>query len=545
VSQPAVATAGWLRACQQPDGRILDPVHREYGTYADGFAALTFGLMLARTGDPAWAEPCRRALEVARRRPRESEFDQLALLLLSNAARRDGVEDSQLARAVGSALPAASELVLYRGWRLVSNNWVGMRALNYSLRARLTGSRSDTREAGRLWERVWAWQTADGLFIDSPGGDATPVTYHAKFCAVLALAATEAERRDPRLVTALERGLEALSALVSPSGVLSPFGRSRHALFGYAAAILALRRGAHLLERPEDAAVADRLEARLTRFQCSDGHVPAVLREGEAGRVDWDVYVNNPDYNAYAAALLMLSARGPGGSSSGGVSGGRSAGQALAAPEPTGSAPAVRRIGPLLTIRHGSSFALFVTDGQPVPRGTPFFCDHRYYGIQPLWIERDGRLLFEARPYCWRGGEDRRVIVDPAADPWIPAIEIGERRYCVRRYEHLSLCQRGTRIVIEGEGTPESYRPVPRWARGVRALATQWTGRPGRVFRVDPLAGVCLRRRLEWDAEAGRLQAWTTVEGRLPPGAGFRARTHMWVAEVAPPAQRMERAESG
>src|ERR1051326_8276513 len=46
----------------------------------------------------------------------------------------------------------------------------------------------DQEYANRLWKRVLGWQTTDGLFIDSPDGDATPITYHAKFCAMLALA---------------------------------------------------------------------------------------------------------------------------------------------------------------------------------------------------------------------------------------------------------------------------------------------------------------------------------------------------------------------
>src|SRR3989442_10003449 len=73
--------ADWLRENQQTDGRVLDPMHREYGTYADGFAGLVFGLMAMRTGDSRWDAAGDRSLRVARQRPRESEFDQLALLL--------------------------------------------------------------------------------------------------------------------------------------------------------------------------------------------------------------------------------------------------------------------------------------------------------------------------------------------------------------------------------------------------------------------------------------------------------------------------------
>ena len=34
----AQSIAHWLISNQQPDGRILDPVHQEHGTYAAGFS---------------------------------------------------------------------------------------------------------------------------------------------------------------------------------------------------------------------------------------------------------------------------------------------------------------------------------------------------------------------------------------------------------------------------------------------------------------------------------------------------------------------------
>ena len=60
-----------------------------------------------------------------------------------------------------------------------SNNSVAMRGCHRL--ADLTRGRSP------LWDQVLAWQQPSGLFTDSPSGDVSPLTYHAKFCAMPAL----------------------------------------------------------------------------------------------------------------------------------------------------------------------------------------------------------------------------------------------------------------------------------------------------------------------------------------------------------------------
>ncbi|MBM3459538.1 MAG: hypothetical protein FJX77_13540 [Armatimonadetes bacterium] len=297
--------AGWLRANQDASGRVRDPVHGEYGEYADGCAALALGLMALQSGEPSWIEPYRRALKIATQRPPYSEFDWLALLLLAAAV----ADHPEGARHLSRELPQAHRIQPYRGRRVVSHNWVAMRAATYSLRARLTDSPKDRKEAENLWRQVLRWQDSAGWFSDAPGGIATPITYHAKFSAMVAVAVDEGSDCNPALAPALLRGLDWMLPLVSPAGVLAPYGRSRHSLFGYAAAILAFRRGAARFSRPEFAAAAEHLVQRVGEFQRPDGHIPCVLNGGEAERLDWDVYVNNPDYNAYAAALFLL---GPG-----------------------------------------------------------------------------------------------------------------------------------------------------------------------------------------------------------------------------------------
>lgn len=442
---------------------MIDRIHHQGGTYADGFAALAFGLADGLGGN-GWKVPMDKALRVSERRPRDSEFDQMARLLLRHRL------------GVGATVDA------YDGPKLVSNNWIAMRALNLTLQ----GGREARAET--LWSQVLDWQQPDGLFVDSPGGLAPPVTYHAKFCAVLALALKETGGPE-RLSPALEKGLWALSRLVSPAGVLLPYGRSRHSLFGYAASILALRAGAGLYGRPDHAGLADMLLARVQQFQQPDGHIPCILNSGEATRRDWDVYVNNPDYNAYCAALLLLAERyavdsGP-------------------AQLPQG----LHVFRPFLTFLRDDTFVAVTTAGASVPRGTPFFCDHRYYGMQPLWVERSGKTLLEPEPFEWNG-EERASLVEPRDRRFIPYVEQAGRRFCVRVYDSVASRELEGGFEVKSEGGLTCYEPVPRWRRGLDRFLTRG---PAQMYRVRTLPGARFVRRLTWN---GRLTATTGSAGK-------------------------------
>jgi hypothetical protein len=527
--------ADWLLAQLTSDGHIIDSVHREPGTYVQGFAALVFALQAERTGDPKWLDGCRRSLAVAQRRPLTSEFDQLALLLLVTVAQSP---TGEAARCKGSAVPHSRVPKLYRGRRLVSNNWVAMRALNFTLRAHLTGSDSDRREAARLWQRVLAWQLPNGLFSDAPGGEATPTSYHAKFCAMLALA----EWADPEFAAtelgsrcrdALRRGLDALLPLISPTGVLAPYGRSRNTLFGQAAAVFALRIGARLFESEDYSRAARLCEMRLAPFIQPDGHIPCVLNQGEVEKRDWDVYVNNPDYNAYAAALLLLAE--------------------ILAPKRVLSneratvslEPGVREVTPLLVIRDAESYAVFVTHGQCVPLGTPFFADTRYYGMQPLYIERAGRCVFEAAPYTWKGESDRRSLFDPKSSGWIPWLDRGADRWCVRRFEKVRITPVEKGILVEAEGTPDLLRPLSRLERVLRSLIAAGLGKPSPIARSQVLAGVRLKRTLVWRPANSELGTETRIDGVLPSGVRFVSSADCFIADrTALTAQPREAAPS-
>lgn len=498
LKDPAREIARWLLTNQQPDGRVRDPLHGDSGTYAAGLSALTFALMAERSDDPAWTKAAAAATRAAEARPPHSEFDQFGLMLLQLLS------------------PSAALPPLYWGKRLVSNNWVAMRAFNYTLRAHFSGSRDDAHRSEQLWDRVLDWQLQCGLFVDSPGGEATPVAYHAKFCAMLALAAAavpdfSATEQGKRCLAALERGLGSLLPLISPSGVLAHFGRSRNTLFGQAAAIFALQVGGRLLKRPECTQAAGRALDRLRAFIQPDGHIPCVLDDGEAEKRDWDAYVNNPDYNAYAAALLLLSDRFASAS-----------GARASSPIPVRGLK-TSEVGPLLVVETPSTYAVFVTRGQCVPLGTPFFCDHRYYGMQPLWIESAGASVLTPEPYKWAGGEDRRPLVEPTSNCWLPWVEHSGSRWCVRRYEDAEVTQTGGSVRIRAVGDLEAFASIPRWERGVRSLLSSWTGDVPPVFRRRALDGVRLERVLHWSPDSGTLESESRLLGVLPSGARFHA----------------------
>jgi hypothetical protein len=253
-----------------------------------------------------------------------------------------------------------------------------------------------------------------------------------------------------------------------------------------------------------------------------------VLNDGEAEKSDWDVYVNNPDYNAYAAALLLLA--DPGANSPTSASATRAPSVSAASRIPPRHQPAFRELGPVLIIEHDSLFAAFSTLGAAVHVGTPFFCDWRYYGMQPLWIEKEGIPLLELPPYQWPEENQRAALVDPAQSAWIPYIELEGQRYCVRRYTWVEVRHLERGVQVDAEGQLERCEPLPRWARGLNHLSSQYLGLPAPLFCSRPLRGVRLRRRLSWDSECGVLHATAQVIGSLPSEATLHQDTQRWPA---------------
>lgn len=425
----ATAMANWLRSRQSAESdRIIDSAHQVPGTYADGFAALVFSLL-------NWAEARKRALNVSLKRPPDSEFDSLAqaLILEMAAATLTETERAQL-----SAQP------LYCGKMLVSNNWALFRALTRALR----GSKT-------LDFSVLDRQLPSGLLPDSPVGVATPVCYHAKMCATLGL--LQFFRPQPQFSSILERALSALVQLVTPQGMLVPYGRSRNTLFGYGSAYLALRLGARLYGPGSYDWAARALLNTMKRFQDPDGHIPAALNENEWMRQDWDVYINNPDYNAFAAACLLLADR-------------------LGKEESSSSPPdpATVNLGPILVCHRANAYFACSTTGEFAPYGSPFFCDTRYAGLAPLVFD-DGQTLrnFDEN-YCWDGRDGTRgALIDPRVSDWIPYLEMQKRRYWVRLYGGIQWKLEDDVLTISGQGLPLAARPIPRWRRFLSGLASK------------------------------------------------------------------------
>ena len=417
--------ASWLRDIQcNQTGRIVDSIHQMPGSYADGFAALTFGLL-------AWEEPMRQALRVAQTRPVDSEFDQLALALLD--------------RLTGFCV---AQPALYEGGALVSNNWALFRALTRQLR----GLSFD--------DRLVECQLISGLFPDCPLGQATPVCYHAKICATLALRARLCE--DFSHNERLRRGLEALLWLISPSGSMVPYGRSRHSLFAYGSAYLAMRLGAGLFQEPRFEWAAQQVLSYMRRFQQPDGHIPAVLNLREWLRDDWDVYINNPDYNAYAAACLLLGER---------------LGTSM---QPKVPENGLQNLGPLLAWRRAGGYFACSTYGEWVPEGTPFFCDTRYAGLRPLLVEESGGPRFFDRGYCWDGRDSTRsYLVDPRNCPWLPYRRVDLNHYWARYYSDLTAQLKDGILRVSGQGRLAASAPVPSWRR---FISGRLLGKPPRQF---------------------------------------------------------------
>ena len=150
------------------------------------------------------------------------------------------------------------------------------------------------------------------------------------------------------------------------------------------------------------------------------------------------MYVNNPDYNAYAAALLLLSK-----------------------PDAAGvMALGLNVVGPLLTWYDGQTFLALALDGQVSPHGSPFFSDFRTFGMQPLWMERDGHNVFE--PPVYRGD---RASMQPPPDSWLPYVEHEGGCYAARTYQNVRVEESIGGFEVQADAVLEAWEPLPTWER--------------------------------------------------------------------------------
>lgn len=444
----------WLVTSQDSNGRVRDRVHGNRGTYAEGWAALALGLLAQPSLD------CTRAFDNAlahsARQPLSSEFDSLAQQLLLRAA-PDRLSHSQ--RGLLESRPMGNP------GGLVSNNWVILRGLTWGLRYAQSRSPEHLAETLKAMQPLQR-QLPSGLFPDSPYGQATPVCYHAKICACLALLTRlcPPETWEP-FVEPFRLGLDALQWLVSPQGQLVPYGRSRNSLFAYASASLALAVGAGFFSKPRYYEAAQALARHMVGYQRGDGHIPAVLNDQEWLREDWDVYINNPDYNAYAAGCLGLIAQ-------------LATPPAPARPEPE---EPYRDLGPLWVWRQPDAYWAASTTGEFAPEGTPFFSDHRYAALQPLLYDNGARLQEFATPYCWDGRDQTRgCLSDPRFHPWTPFCIAGSRFFWTPFAERVDI-----RPLHDEEGSLEGFclelTAKPMCLRPLTAWERAWHRRGGKV----------------------------------------------------------------
>jgi hypothetical protein len=435
-----------------------------------------------------------------------------------------------------------------------TNNWHAMRAVCLLQRG-LTLDRSADVEAGvRCLRRdVLPLQDEVGLFADYPPGGGrrrcTPLTYHAKFCAMLAMFLSDLH--DEGAAEALRKGVVALARLCAPDGETLYFGRSCNSLYGYAAHLYAMGHALRLgvVEGDERAAVAwaaERVQEFLARLASPDGCFRTYPTPFERERLGWDDYVDRLDYAAFAAFLMIQTPP---------VSGGCAAHQLR-----RWEAPAAG----LWAEGDSHRFAAFATRGQFHP-GSYLFVDGRSSGIQVLTWKDAGRTVVPPPPH---------EMSDPADPGWVgfmPVVQASGQAWAVRTYDEVRSFPSPAGVAFVGRGAPISlhatatHRAARRaegnlwlgWAlRGFRGVARRLRVQPPGAYREVALAGAEVRRALVWFREDGCLvavdrfngqaeAAWGTVRLSVPTvptdgilrfdHRGLRGRVRFLFGVAAPP----------
>lgn len=518
-----------LQACQDATGNLREPgTGRALG--ADHYAVSLFGGACALAGAPDLQGPADRAVRYVLGLPAPSrgahELNNLGLL----AAYRMWCGGTERRRVCGrlEAYLARMPFASLRGH--TTNNWHAMRAVCLLQRGLALGRPTDVEAALRcLHHDVLPLQDAAGLFADypprqTPGLPCTPLTYHAKFCAMLATFL--AHRPDHQAAEALRRGALALARLAAPDGEALYFGRSCNSLYGYAAALHALCWALRLgVVTGEEAALVADASGRVGRFLGGlvgpDGKFRTYPTPFERERLGWDDYVHGLDYAAFAAFLL---AQTPG------------------VPAPSG------RVGPvrwqaseagLWVEGEGRAFAAFSTHGQFHP-GSYLFTDARYSGLQVLTWKHKGHTVVPPPPH------EAQDPTDPRWVGFMPVVEARGGVWAVRRYQEVRVFPSPAGVAFVARGVPVRLRRTPShraarraerssWVRlalrGVRAAARRLGVRTPTAYAVEALGGVQVRRALVWFREDGCLvcadqvdggaaEAWATVRLSAPPVPG-------------------------
>ncbi len=517
-----------LTDCQDGTGNLRDPV-TGHPLAPSHYAVSLFAGACAMSGEEDLREPAERAVRYFLGLPARvrgaPELNHLGLLALYRVWGRT-VPDELRGRLTSYLLRMPFASVTGRA----TNNWHAMRAVCLLQRGLALGRAADVEAARRCMQHeVLPLQGGSGLFADYPprgsaGDRCTPLTYHAKFCAMLAMFLLELP--DAQVRDALRRGVVALGHLCAPDGETLYFGRSCNSLYGYAAALYALRRS---LEQAvvggEEAACVAAAASRAARFLGhlvgADGAFRTYPTPFERERLGWDDYVEGLDYAAFAAFLLVQTPDG----------------RPLQGPVK----PVWWRAeeAGLWVERDGDRFAAFSTRGQFHP-GSYLFADARYSGLQVLSWKHRGRTVVPPPPH---------EMSHPTEPRWVgfmPVVEAAGVAWAVRRYEEVRTFPSSRGVAFVGRGVPahlwrtaghQAARTAERgtWLgfvmRGARLAARRLGVRPTAAYREAVLRGAEVRRALVWFSDAGCLvcadrfrggaeAVWATVRVAAPPVPG-------------------------
>jgi hypothetical protein len=568
-----------LAACLGPDGELLDPASGSATPpdhYAETFTALA--LALRDAADERWRLLFARWRRHPARARGHAPFNRLALLLLRDSLQRRGQLGIEEAGWITEGLAACPLRARYP-----SNNWVLLAAACRLLEAATPARR---RAADKRLARLLArWTTPAGGFVDYPAQpDAaevtTPITYHAKALLVLLLVKLGApESEAPRR---LARGTAWLLAFTDERGRAGGFGRSNHALFGYACMLAVyahgMRAAAGERERRAFAVGVRRLRLLLEDRRREDGLLSITLNPLTGAAGGWDDYMHLSVYNAWTAGLLawLLAREAPvreAASASVGVP--ASAPASAAEPAEAGfDAPDLSGLGAepqvlaqderagLLALRGRRGMALLSTRGQPVQGLGERHADLRTAAALPFHLVLDGRARL-APPVRVRL---EALAAHPALAGFTPVLRAGDTLYGLHRLDELRLLADGPRLLVVVRGLPVALA-APRPARGqpgwladtVDHYVLSDRRRRARALRPPALEGhvaavaIAVDLAAGWIAHLVRLSARSTTavlqnpHGRalLPSGEALTLRRATWVggASVATEAGDADTAE--
>ena len=520
-----------LAACLTPEGTLRDPASGSPvpdDHYAATFTALA--LVLREAEDRDWARLVERWAALPRRRRGHAPFNRLALLLLRDTLQRRGALDEPARALVARALAACRVAADYP-----SNNWVLLARACTLLEAPAGPARAAAATA--VAEALGRWLTPAGGFIDGPprpgdGPPSTPITYHAKLLLVLLVLRLGAPDACPQAGPALARGLAWLLAFTDESGRAGGFGRSSHALYGYAC-VLALC--AHGLRAGDErsrrawAVGSRRVRLLLESVRRDDGLLSITLNPATGAAGGWDDYMHLVVYNAWVAGLLAWLLAQP-----------EERGADAPLPEPEmaalGSQPQAlacdERAG-LLAARGPRGLACLSLAGQPVQGFGERHADLRYGGALPFHVVIDGQA---------RVAPPVRVRLDallerPELAGWTPVVRAGDRLYALQRFDEVERHGEGGRVLVVARGEPtalsaeRSARGSPAWlAAQVDHYLRRGRGRRARGLVPPRLSGHRAAVALAFDSEQGWLAQVVALEGRASDAVLLNPHGHALLA---------------